>query len=103
MTYYIFLKSLRSLKEFRKIPTSKSLINLIVQISKAFINSKILFYFQKEFPLAFGSIGPTASRPIRPFGPPGLLLPPPGPKQSAQVTAADQPRAAPMAGPDHLH
>jgi hypothetical protein len=42
MTYYIFLKSLRSLEEFRKIFMSKFLLNLL-QISKALINSKIQF------------------------------------------------------------
>jgi hypothetical protein len=85
-----------------KIPTSKSLLNLLVQISKAIVNSKILFYLRKEFPLAFGPIGPAASWLIRPFGPAGLaglLLPPPTPKQSMQATTADRPRAAPWSAP----
>jgi hypothetical protein len=38
----------------KKILTSKFLLNLLVQISKVFINSKILFYFQKEFFSGFG-------------------------------------------------
>jgi hypothetical protein len=41
MAYYIFLKSLRSLEEFRKILMSKFLLNLFVQISKALVNLKI--------------------------------------------------------------
>jgi hypothetical protein len=60
------------------------------------------------FRSTFGPIGPAASQPIWPFGPPGptslLLLPPPppAPEQSAQATGAGRPRAAPMVGPDHL-
>jgi hypothetical protein len=54
MTYYIFLKSLRSLEEFRKILMSKFLLNLPLQISKALVNSKIQFLIQKSFFLAFG-------------------------------------------------
>jgi hypothetical protein len=41
MAYYIFLKSLRSLEEFRKNPHVKILLNLLLQISKALVNSKI--------------------------------------------------------------
>jgi hypothetical protein len=40
---------------------SKFLLNLLVQISKALVYSKIKFYSEKNFPRHF--------RPIRPFGP----------------------------------
>jgi hypothetical protein len=59
--YYIFLKSFRSLEEFRKNHHIKIPPKSPVQISKSFVNSKILFYFRKEFPLAFGPISPAAS------------------------------------------
>jgi hypothetical protein len=78
MAYFIFLKSLRSLGEFRKkILMSKFLLNLLVQISKALVYSKIKFYSEKNFPRHF--------RPIQPFGPamahsflfqPAVFLPP---------------------------
>jgi hypothetical protein len=69
-----FLKYLRSLEEFRKIPMSKSLLNFLVQISKALVNSKIKFLIQKSFffisarlPLpahsAFGPAGPAGPSP----------------------------------------
>jgi hypothetical protein len=61
MAYFIFLKSVRSLEEFRKILISKFLLNLLVQISKAMVYSKIKFYSEKKFFCHF--------RPIRPFGP----------------------------------
>jgi hypothetical protein len=41
---------LKILEEFRKIPISKFLLNLLVQISKAFVNSKTLFYSKRNFP-----------------------------------------------------
>jgi hypothetical protein len=44
---------------------SKSLINLLVQISKALVYSKNQILFRKEFSLTFGPIGPAASRPSR--------------------------------------
>jgi hypothetical protein len=61
MTYFIFLKSLRSLEDFWKILMSKFLLNLLVQISKALLYSKIKFYSEKNFSRHF--------QPIRPFGP----------------------------------
>jgi hypothetical protein len=67
MAYYIFLKILRSLEEFRKIPISKFLLNLHLQISKALEHSKIQFLFRNEFSFNF--------RPNRPSGPLGLLPP----------------------------
>jgi hypothetical protein len=62
------------LEEFRKIPMSKSLLNFLVQISKALVNSKIKFLIQKSFffisarlPLpahsAFGPAGPAGPSP----------------------------------------
>jgi hypothetical protein len=108
---------------------SKFLINLLLQISKDLVYSKIKLLFGKEIFLTFGPISPTASRPIRPFGPAmahffsfqpaippplglslsagpahphgptGRLLPPPAPEPSAQDAATGQPRAAPRSTP----
>jgi hypothetical protein len=61
MAYFIFPKSLKSLEEFRKNPHAKFLLNLLLQIFKALVYSKIKFYSEKNFPRHF--------RPIRPFGP----------------------------------
>jgi hypothetical protein len=77
MACYIFLKSLRSLEEFRKILMSKFLLNLLVQISKALINLKIQFLIQKFFFFAFGpvdleAIGRWPSRPRWPLSSHGL-------------------------------
>jgi hypothetical protein len=69
MAYFIFLKYLRSLEEFRKILVSKFLLNLLVQISKALLYSNIQFLSENNFSSTFGPIGPVASRPIRPFWP----------------------------------
>jgi hypothetical protein len=68
MAYYIFLKSLRSLKEFRKMLMSKFLLNLLLQISKALVNSKSNFYFENHF-FSLLSARPTL-RPARPLAPP---------------------------------
>jgi hypothetical protein len=57
MAYFIFLKYLRSLEEFRKILMSKFLLNLLMQISKALVYSKIQFLFKKEFSSDFGPSG----------------------------------------------
>jgi hypothetical protein len=64
MACYIFLKSLRSLEEFRKNPHVKIPPNLLLQISKALVNSKIQFLIQKFFSLL--SARPTP-RPVRPL------------------------------------
>jgi hypothetical protein len=69
MIYFIFLKYLRSLEEFGKILMSKFLLNLLVEISKALVYSKIQFLFEKEFYSTFGPISPVARRPIRSFWP----------------------------------
>jgi hypothetical protein len=84
----------------------KFLLNLIVQISKALVYSKIQFLIRKDFFSTFGPIGPVANRPIRPFGqhsPAGRLLPPPALEQSAQAATTGRPRTAPMVGADYLH
>jgi hypothetical protein len=80
MAYYIFLKSLRSLEEFRKNPHVKIPPKSPSTISQspALIKNQILF--GKEFFFAFGPIGPAASRPARPLSPasppaPSLFLP----------------------------
>jgi hypothetical protein len=91
---------------------SKFLLNLLVQISKALVYSKIKFYSEKNFPRHF--------QPIRPFGPvilffywasafrpaqpthtaqPATFLLPPAPKPSAHGAAASRPRAASTVAP----
>jgi hypothetical protein len=44
---------------------SKFLINLLVQISKALVYSKIYFLFKKEFSLDFAPSGPAPPTPTR--------------------------------------
>jgi hypothetical protein len=101
---------------------SKFLLNLLLQISKTLVYSKIKLLFGKDFFLTFGPIGPAASRLLglaaahfflfstshflpplptgpRPHGPTGRLLPPPAPEPSAQVAAAGRPHAAPRSTP----
>jgi hypothetical protein len=107
MPYFIFLKYLRSLEEFRKnpcvqIPPKSTCAN--IQSLGIFKNP--IFIQKKNFPSTFGPISPAARWPIQPFGPhgpTGRLLPPPAPKQSAQAATAGRPHAAPMVGPDYLH
>jgi hypothetical protein len=63
MAYYIFLKSLRSLEEFRKNPHAKipSKSPSTIFQSPVIIKNQILF--RKEFSFTFGPIGPAASWP----------------------------------------
>jgi hypothetical protein len=75
---------------------SKFLLNLLVQISKALVYSKINFYSEKNSPRHF--------RPTRPFGPiffffyrPIFLPSPTGPRPSSQPS----PPHGPPAGPAH--
>jgi hypothetical protein len=114
MTYFIFLKYLNSLEDFRKNPHIKIPPKSPTTNFQSLGIFKKQIFIQKRFFLTFGPaasqpirpFGPVARQPIQPFGPPGptgRLLPPPAPEQSAQATAADQPRAAPMVGPDYLH
>jgi hypothetical protein len=51
---------------------SKFLLNLLVQISKALVNSEIKFLIQKFFFLAFGPADLVAHSAIGPAGPAGL-------------------------------
>jgi hypothetical protein len=92
MAYYIFLKSLRSLEEFRKnshvkIPPKSPCANF-----QAMVNSKIQFLIQKFFSSLLAR--PTL-RPTRPLAQPAplasLLLPVEAhrPAQAARPTRAD--------------
>jgi hypothetical protein len=119
MAYYIFLKSLTSLEEFRKnphvkIPPQSPCVNFQ---SLGIFKNQILF--GKEFspslsahpafrPSLFftGRISlpsPTGprppSRPSPPHGPTGNLLPPPAPTPGAHGTAAGRPQAASTVAP----
>jgi hypothetical protein len=51
---------------------SKFLLNLLVQISKALVNSEIQFLIRKFFFLAFGSADLAAHSTVGPAGPTGL-------------------------------
>jgi hypothetical protein len=54
---------------------SKFLLNLLVQISKALVNSKIQFLIQKFFFLAFGPADLAAHSAFGPASPDGLAFP----------------------------
>jgi hypothetical protein len=69
MAYYIFLKSLRSLEEFRKILMSKFLLNILVQISKALVNSNNLIFNSEILFFAFGPADLVAHSAVGPAGP----------------------------------
>jgi hypothetical protein len=76
MAYFIFLKFLDSLEDFRKnshvkIPPKSPSTNF--QSLDIFKNQ--IFYSEKNFSFTFGPIGPAASRPIRPFAPAAAHLP----------------------------
>jgi hypothetical protein len=58
MSYFIFLKYLDSLEDFRKNPHATFLLNLLVQNSKALVYSKIQFLFKKELSSDFSPSGP---------------------------------------------
>jgi hypothetical protein len=73
MTYYIFLKSLRSLEEFRKNPHVKIPPKSPSTIFQSL--AIIKFYSEKNFSFTFGPIGPAASRPIRPLSPASWPIP----------------------------
>jgi hypothetical protein len=51
---------------------SKFLLNLLVEISKALVNSKIQFLIQKFFFLAYGPADLASHSAIGPAGPAGL-------------------------------
>jgi hypothetical protein len=88
MAYYIFLKSLRSLEEFRENPHVKIPLNLLLQISKALVNSKIQFLIQKFFFLI--SAWPTL-RTTRPLGP-AIPLAAPSPAGRKRPAGPSSPR-----------
>jgi hypothetical protein len=98
----------------------------LYKFPKPWYIQKSNFYSETNFLSTFGPIGLAASRPIRPFGPPGPVafglvsetappaysdfrpirptnLLPPTPEQSMQAVTAGQPHATPMVGRDHLH
>jgi hypothetical protein len=100
---------------------SKSLLNNLVQISKALVYSKIKFYSEKNFSVAFGPSGLSAEpRPIFFSFPPAFFFFPPSPlglglsagpscsqpAQSACASVAPHPIAAFLTGkrlqPRHL-
>jgi hypothetical protein len=54
---------------------SKFLLNHLLQISKALVNSKIQFLIQKSFFLAFSLANPTARSASGPASPPAALSP----------------------------
>jgi hypothetical protein len=80
MSYFIFPKYLDSLDDFTKTLMSKFLLNLLVQISKALVYSKIQFLFENESSSDFSPSLPTLARfapqaaesPLSPFGPNSL-------------------------------
>jgi hypothetical protein len=107
MAYFIFLKYLDSLEDFRKNPHAKIPPKSHCANFQSFGIFKNSIFNQKRFFFStFGPIGPVANRPIRPFGqhsPAGRLLPPPALEQSAQAATTGRPRTAPMVGADYLH
>jgi hypothetical protein len=70
---------------------SKFLLNLLLKISKALVNSKIQFLFEKNFSSAFGPIGPAASQPTRPLSPASPTGPPFSPAGRACVLGPSRP------------
>jgi hypothetical protein len=103
MAYYIFLKSLRSLEEFRKNHHVKFQLNLLLQISKALLQSKINFLFGKEFFFTFGPERPSGQSP-HPASQPGHS-PRPIPACAASSSSLRSPAATPfpLSPPRGLH
>jgi hypothetical protein len=104
MAYFIFLKYLRSLEEFRKnphvkIPPKSPCTNFQSPgIFKKKFYSKFFFpHFQPN--RASSQLAHPDFRPSSPHGPTSHLLPPPAPEPNAQGTAAGRPRAAPWSTP----
>jgi hypothetical protein len=70
MAYFIFLKYLDSLEDFRKNPHVKiPPKSSPSKFPKPWYIKKSNFYSEKNFSFTFGPIGPVASQPIRPFSP----------------------------------
>jgi hypothetical protein len=76
---------------------SKFLLNLLVQISKALVYSKIKFYSEKNFPVTYGPSGLSAQpRPIFSFQPAVFLPPlPTGPWPLGQPSPPSRPNRPP--------
>jgi hypothetical protein len=104
MAYFIFLKSLTSLGEFRKNPHVKippkfpcaNFQSIGIFKNSIFITKEILFDFRPEWP-------GRPSQPTRPFGPSGQAgrASPPGPKRPGRPKQPTRPRAARKAEPAH--
>jgi hypothetical protein len=103
MAYFIFLKYLDGIEDFRKNPHVKiSPKSPCANFQILGIFKKLIFIQKRIFPSSFGPIGPAASQPIRPFGPHGpasRLIPPPTPEQSTQAVTTGRPHAAPHGRP----
>jgi hypothetical protein len=86
-----FIKSLRSLEEFRKNPHVKIPPKCPATISQspAVIKNQILF--GKEFFFAFGPIGPAASRPTWPLSPASPPAPSPFLLQATRTLGSSRP------------
>jgi hypothetical protein len=106
MAYFIFLKYLDSLEDFRKNLHVKSPPKSPPTNFQSLGIFKNPIFIWKKILSTFGPIGSAASRPIRPFsphGPASRLLPPPAWEQCVQAATAGRPHAAPMVGPDYVH
>jgi hypothetical protein len=75
MAYYIFLKSLRSLEEFRKNPHVKIPPKSPCANFQSLVKFKNPFLIQKFFFLAFGPTDLAAHLAVGPAGPAGLSPP----------------------------
>jgi hypothetical protein len=71
---------------------SKFLLNLLLQISKALVNSKIQFLIQKSFFLAFGPANPAARLASSPASPPAA----PSPRAKIVPAGPSSPRVGPV-------
>jgi hypothetical protein len=100
MAYFIFLKYLDSLEDFRKNPHVKIPPKSISTNFQSFVIFKNQIVIRKRiFFLTFGPIGPAASRPIRPFGPAAAhffpfqpaVSPPPPLSPQAQLALSAEP------------
>jgi hypothetical protein len=70
MAYYIFLKSLRSLVEFRKKFSCQNSSKISsYKFPKPWYNQKSNFYSKKNFSSLSAQNSPAASRPVRPLSP----------------------------------
>jgi hypothetical protein len=95
MAYFIFRKYLDSLEDLRKNPHVKSLINLLVQISKLCQKSEFQINFEK---VLFLELGPAqvSAQPPGPWPSAGQLSPPP---HSSWTSASRPARPTPAPSP----